>query len=71
VASESSLNEAKRNNKMKGLAIDTVRLVLDTPVAYYFTFPGKINGKTAGILGTITSIIGMYQMWPEPSPVKK
>ncbi len=53
------------------MIIDTVRLILDTPVAYYFTFPGKINGKTAGLLGTVTSIIGMYQMWPEPPVMAK
>lgn len=49
---------------MKDLTIDTVRLLLDTPVAYYFTFPGKINGKVAGMLGAATSLIGIYQMWP-------
>ncbi len=49
---------------MTDLAIDTFRLALDTPVAYYFTFPGKIDGKVAGMLGAVTSLIGIYQMWP-------
>jgi hypothetical protein len=63
-------SNSDKKKKLNQLIIDTVRLILDTPVAFYFTFPGKINGKTAGLLGTITSIIGMYQMWPEPAPAK-
>jgi hypothetical protein len=62
----SKLSKESKSKKLNDLLIDTVRLLLDTPVAYYFTFPGKINGKTAGILGTLTSLIGMYQMWPAP-----
>lgn len=34
------------------------------PVAYSFTFPGSVDGKIAGLLGTFTSAIGIYQMWP-------
>ena len=34
------------------------------PVAYSFTFPGSVDGKIAGILGTFTSAVGIYQMWP-------
>lgn len=62
----SKLSKGEKAKKLRDLLIDTIRLILDTPVAYYFTFPGKINGKTAGLLGTVTSIIGMYQMWPTP-----
>lgn len=64
----SRLDKGEKQRKLKALLIDTIRLLFDTPVAYYFTFPGKINGKTAGILGTATSLIGMYQMWPSPEP---
>jgi hypothetical protein len=47
----------------KGLIIDLVRVVCDTPVAYSFVKPGSVNGKIVGLLGTLTSLIGIYQMW--------
>ncbi len=34
------------------------------PVAYSFTFPGSVDGKITGLLGTFTSAVGIYQMWP-------
>ena len=39
------------------------RVVLDTPVAYSFVKPGSIDGKLVGLLGTATSLLGIYQMW--------
>jgi hypothetical protein len=45
------------------LVIDLVRVVCDTPVAYSFVKPGSVNGKVVGLLGTFTSLIGIYQMW--------
>ena len=39
------------------------RVLCDTPVAYSFVKPGSVDGKIVGLLGTLTSIIGIYQMW--------
>lgn len=43
--------------------IDTVRNVLDIPVAVGFLNPEKVSSRTIGLLGTITSLIGIYQLW--------
>jgi len=40
-----------------------VRVLCDAPVAYSFVKPGSVDGKIAGLLGALTSIIGIYQMW--------
>lgn len=37
--------------------------MLDLLISYSFVKPGSVNGKTVGILGTITSLIGIYQLW--------
>lgn len=47
----------------KALLIDFVRVLCDFVVSYSFVRPGKVNGKTVGLLGTVTSLIGIYQMW--------
>lgn len=46
------------------LIIDTVRVVCDLIISYSFVKPGSVNGKTVGLLGTFTSLIGIYQLWP-------
>ena len=51
---------ALKNNQ---LIIDTIRVICDIPVAYSFVKPGSVNGKAVGLLGTLTSAIGIYQMW--------
>lgn len=33
------------------------------PVAYSFLKAGSVSGKVVGACGTMTSLIGMYQMW--------
>lgn len=40
-----------------------VKLLLDLPVAYSFVHPGTVNPKLVGAFGTITSVIGIYQLW--------
>ena len=45
------------------MAIDTFRVVCDFPVAYSFVNPGTVDGKIVGLLGTLTSLIGIYQNW--------
>ena len=45
------------------LILDTIRVCCDIPVAYSFVKAGSVNGKTVGLLGTLTSAIGIYQMW--------
>lgn len=55
--------EKERRKQELNLAIDSVRLILDMPVAYSFLKPGTISGKVVGGCGTITSLIGIYQLW--------
>lgn len=45
------------------LIIDSVRVVCDLVISYSFIKPGSVNGKTVGLLGTLTSLIGIYQLW--------
>jgi len=59
----STQDEKERSKQQVALAIDTARTILDMPVAYSFLKPGTVSGKTVGACGTITSIIGLYQMW--------
>lgn len=56
-------DEKERARNQLALAIDTARTILDMPVAYSFLKPGTVSGKVVGACGTITSIIGLYQMW--------
>lgn len=46
------------------LHIDTLRVVCDLVISYSFVRPGTVNGKVVGLLGTLTSLIGIYQLWP-------
>lgn len=48
----------------KQLIIDTIRVICDFVISYSFVKPGSVNGKTVGLLGTFTSLIGIYQLWP-------
>lgn len=45
------------------LSVDTVRNLLDIPIAIGFMYEGKVSNETMGLLGTITSLIGCYQVW--------
>jgi hypothetical protein len=38
-------------------------VILDAPVAWHFMYAGSVSDKVAGTLGTITSLIGIYQLW--------
>lgn len=50
-------------SQQKPLLIDSLRVLCDLVVSYSFVKPGSVNGKTVGKLGTITSLIGIYQIW--------
>ena len=56
-------NNKEKKVQTKALIIDSVRLLIDLPVAYSFVHPGTVNPKVVGACGTITSIIGIYQNW--------
>lgn len=56
-------NDKKSLADQQPLIIDSVRVLCDLVVAYSFVKPGSVNGKTVGLLGTFTSLIGIYQMW--------
>jgi hypothetical protein len=55
--------DKERRKQELPLAIDTLRVILDMPVAYSFLKPGSFSGKVVGACGTATSLIGMYQQW--------
>lgn len=55
--------DAKTKQERQPVLIDLSRCFFDFFVAYSFVKPGSLNGKTAGLLGTLTSLIGIYQMW--------
>ena len=57
------LGNARGPKEQKPLVIDLVRYCLDFTLAYSFLKPGFTSGKTMGLLGTTTSLIGIYQMW--------
>ena len=46
-----------------GLKYEVAKDILDIPLAYGFMYPGSVSNKTMGILGTITSVIGLIQLW--------
>jgi hypothetical protein len=56
-------DEKERRKQEIPLAIDTLRTILDMPVAYSFMKPGSFSGKVVGACGTATSLIAMYQQW--------
>ena len=47
----------------KTFLLDFSRVIADLFVSYSFVKPGSINGKAVGILGTYTSLVGIYNMW--------
>ena len=55
-----------RDNDLMGnklFLLDFSRVIADFFVSYSFVKPGKINGKTVGLLGTYTSLVGIYNLW--------
>jgi len=56
-------NDKEKKTQTLSLIIDSVRLLLDLPVAYSFLHPGTVSGKTVGACGAVTSVIGLYQLW--------
>ncbi len=56
-------NRAEFKNKQNELALDTARNLLDIPIAIGFMYEGKLSSDQMGLLGTITSLIGIYQTW--------
>ena len=69
---EIGLQDAHENSKVINqligpekfaLIIDSIRVIFDAPVAWHFMYAGTVSDRVAGTLGTITSIIGIYQLW--------
>jgi len=51
-------------SKQRAAIIDGLRSLLDIPVAWSLTRESPISPMITGYLGTISSIIGLYQLWP-------
>lgn len=58
----SSLEAADNKAKIRELKLDAVKNVLDAFIGYSRIKPGMSSGEI-GFVGTITSIIGIYQLW--------
>lgn len=43
--------------------VDTARNILDIPIAWGFMYEGSVSNDKMGLLGVITSLIGLYQLW--------
>ena len=55
-----------RNNDLMGhnlFLLDFSRVIADFFVSYSFISPGKIDKKIVGLLGTYTSLVGIYNLW--------
>mmetsp|Transcript_8442 Transcript_8442/g.9541 ORF Transcript_8442/g.9541 Transcript_8442/m.9541 type:complete len:250 (-) Transcript_8442:176-925(-) len=44
--------------------VDIARNIVDIPVCIGFLKPGSVSEEAMGLLGTVSSIIGIYQNWP-------
>ena len=54
---------SSKKRTLRDLKFDVPRNLLDLPIAYGFMYPGSVPSKVMGILGTITSLIGVAQLW--------
>lgn len=58
------LIQTNPDNAKNGLfMLDFSRVLADLVVSYSFVKPGSVNGKVVGLLGTYTSLVGIYNMW--------
>lgn len=44
------------------LHLEGIKNILDAPIAFSGMYPGVIPSMVVGVLGTITSIVGIYQI---------
>jgi fructose-specific phosphotransferase system IIC component len=49
--------------RINELAIDIIKNIFDAMIAYSTLKQGGLNPKNIGLLGTVTSLIGVYQLW--------
>ena len=54
---------SSKKRTLKDLKYDVPRSLIDIPIAYGFMYPGAVPNKVMGILGTVTSLIGIAQLW--------
>lgn len=55
--------DKEKKEQTLALVIDSIRLLLDIPVAFSFVYPGRVPPKAVGFCGTATSLISIYQLW--------
>ena len=56
-------SKSELKKKQIELIVDSLRNLLDIPIAVGFLYEGSVSGSKMGFLGTITSLIGLYQIW--------
>ena len=54
---------AQREGRIGELSISIIKNLLDALLSYSFVKPGILTEGRMGIIGTVTSAIGIYQLW--------
>jgi peroxin-11C len=55
-------------DKTEAAIVDILRSIIDVPIAIHFMNDKFLSPGFVGILGTITSYLGLYQIWPSAVP---
>lgn len=50
-------------DRISELTIDIIKNLLDALIGYARITPGTLSTGNIGLVGTITSVMGVYQVW--------